>query len=182
MDVGAGILRPFHARGRWLLAAIPLTFLVTAAVGIVVTLTLSARAKDRAAVVQVAARQRMLAERYLNELLLAKAGQQADPQTIGADLNESAHALLEGGTVPAVNGDDDETTVAAATGSTLRSQLEEQVKLIADLRGSGQALLSGGPPPEPTGGEVLPPGNPLARERILVALTSATALNAARTV
>ena len=42
MDLGSGILRPFHARGRWLLAAIPLTFLVTAAVGIVVTLTLSA--------------------------------------------------------------------------------------------------------------------------------------------
>jgi diguanylate cyclase (GGDEF)-like protein/PAS domain S-box-containing protein len=182
MDAGAGILRPFHARGRWLLAAIPLTFLVTAAVGIVVTLTLSARAKDRAAVVQVAARQRTLAERYLNELLLAKAGQQADSQTIGADLNESAHALLEGGTVPAVNGDDDNSTVPAATGTVLRRQLEQQVKLIADLRGSGQALLSGGQPPEPTAGETLPSHDPLMRARILVALTSATALNVARTV
>ncbi|HXB14463.1 MAG TPA: diguanylate cyclase [Solirubrobacteraceae bacterium] len=181
-DLRSGILRPFHMRGRWLLAAIPLTFLVTAAVGVVVTLTLSARAKDRAAVVQVAARQRMLAERYLNELLLVKAGQQADPQTIGADLNESAHALLEGGTVPAVKGDDDDATVAAATGTVLRRQLEEQIKLIADLRGSGQALLTGGRPPEPTGGETLPAGNPLMRARILVALTSATALNAARTV
>jgi len=182
MDLGSGILRPFHARGRWLLAAIPLVFLVTAAIGIVVTLTLSARAKDRSAVVQVAARQRMLAERYLNELLLAKAGQQADPQTIGADLNESAHALLEGGTVPAVNGDDDQTTVAAATGTVLRRQLEEQIKLIADLRGAGQALLSGGRPPEATGGEELPANNALMRERILVSLTSATALNSARTI
>jgi diguanylate cyclase (GGDEF)-like protein/PAS domain S-box-containing protein len=182
MGIGGGIMRPFHTRGRWLLAAIPLTFLVTAAVGIVVTLTLSARARDRAAVVQVAARQRTLAERYLNELLLAKAGQQADPQTIGADLNESAHALLEGGTVPAVNGDDDDMSVDAATGTVLRRQLEEQVKLIADLRGSGQALLTGAQPPGPSGGETLPSGNPLMRARILVALTSATALNAARTV
>ena len=183
MDLGsASILRPFHTRGRWLLAAIPLTFLVTAAVGVIVTLTLSTAARDRATIVQVAARQRTLAERYMSELMLVRAGQQANPQEIGAEMNESAHALLEGGTAPAVDGDDDNTAVPAASGTVLRRQLEEQVKLIADLRGSGQALLSGSAPPEPTGGEQLPAGNPLMRERILVALTSANALNSARTV
>jgi diguanylate cyclase (GGDEF)-like protein/PAS domain S-box-containing protein len=182
MDARRGVLQPFHTRGRWLLAAIPLTFLVTAAVGVAVTLTLSAKARDRAAVVQLAARQRTLAERYLNELLLVKSGQQAAPDQIGAELDESAHALLEGGNAPAVDGDDDETTVGAASGTVLRRQLEEQIKLVADLRGSGQALLSGGQPPEPTGGEQLPGHDPLMRERVLVALTSANALNASRTI
>jgi diguanylate cyclase (GGDEF)-like protein/PAS domain S-box-containing protein len=182
MDLGRGILRPFHARGRWLLAAIPLTFLVTAAVGVIVTLTLSARAKDRAAIVQIAARQRTLAERYLSELMLVRAGRQADPQTIGTEMNESAHALLEGGVAPAVDGDDDQTPVPAASGAVLRRQLEQQVKLIADLRGSGQALLAGTPAPEPTAGEQLPARDPVARARILVALTSAVALNSARTI
>jgi diguanylate cyclase (GGDEF)-like protein/PAS domain S-box-containing protein len=181
MEFGSSILRPFHTRGRWLLAAIPLTFLVTAAVTVIVTLTLSTAAKDRATIVQVAARQRTLAERYMSELMLLRAGQHANPQEIGAELNESAHALLEGGTAPAVDGDDDETPVPAASGSVLRRQLEEQVRLIADLRGSGQALVSGGAPPEAAGGEQLP-SNPLMRERILVALTSANALNSARTV
>ena len=52
--------------------------------------------------------------------------------------------------MPAVNGDDDDTTRARRQGRVLRRQLEEQVKLIADLRGSGQALLSGEvQPPEP---------------------------------
>ncbi len=182
MDVGHGILRPFHTRGRWLLAAIPLTFLVTAAVGIVVTLTLSARAKDRSAVVQVAARQRMLAQRYLSELMIVRAGGRADPQTIGAKLNESAHALLEGGTAPAIDGDDDETAVPPANGESLRRQLDEQIKLIGDLRGSGQALLSGTAPPAPSAGEELPQRDPVTRARVLAALTSAVALNAARTI
>ncbi len=182
MALGGGVLRPFHTRGGWLLAAIPLTFLVTAAVGLIVTLTLSARAKDHAAVVQVAARQRTLAERYLSELMLVRSGEHADPQLIGSELNESAHALLEGGTAPAVDGDDDEAAVPAASGGVLRRQLEQQIRLIADLRGSGQAMLGGGPPPEPTAGEQLPTRDPVTRARILAALTSAVALNSARTI
>ena len=82
------------------------------AVWTVMSLTLSARATERArhraVVVQLAARQRTLAERYVEEILLARQGAQADPAALAEVLRESAHVLLDGGTAPGVNGDDDE--------------------------------------------------------------------------
>ena len=69
----------------------------------------TSRSQYKASVLEVAARQRTLAERYVREVLLVRAGAQADPAYVGALLDRSARALLEGGTAPAVNGDDDET-------------------------------------------------------------------------
>jgi len=178
------VLRPFESRGRWVVGAIMLTFCVTAAVSLVVTLSLSGGAHNRGSVVEVAARQRTLAERYLNEVLLVRAGEQADPATTATALGESARALLDGGTAPAVNGDDDDTAVPAAHGEVLRNQLEQQLKLISDLRNSGEALMSGTAVAAGAaqGGEHIATTDPVRRLRILVALTSAVALNAARTI
>ena len=60
--------------------------------------------------VEVAARQRTLAERYVNEVLLVRARRRRPtPPTTAQLLRQSADALLDGGTAPAVDGDDDET-------------------------------------------------------------------------
>ena len=80
--------------------------------------SLSARGSRTApAVVEIAARQRTLAERYVKEVLLVRAGEQADPPDHRRRCSTaSAHALLDGGEAPGVNGDDDETALPAADG------------------------------------------------------------------
>jgi diguanylate cyclase (GGDEF)-like protein/PAS domain S-box-containing protein len=183
MAARRGALRPMQARHRWVLATIPLTFLVTAAVGVIVTLSLSGGSRDSARVVEVAARQRTLAERYLSEALIVRAGGRADPAAIATALEESDRALLEGGAAPTVNGDDDATVVPRAGSLVLRAQLEQQQRLIADLRAAGTAYAAGSTALPPlTAGEHIEATDPLQRLRVLTALTSATGLNAARTI
>ncbi|HEY5173320.1 MAG TPA: EAL domain-containing protein [Acidimicrobiia bacterium] len=152
------------------------------------TVTLSIRAtqrsQHRAAVVQVAARQRTLAERYVQEVLLARAGYRADPATLAANLHDSARALLDGGTAPAVDGDDDELVLLPASGSVVRTQLMQERRLVSDLTGAGSALLAGHPVdavPQ-TAHENVGVVDPVERIRVLAALTSNVSLNAARTI
>ena len=177
-------LRPFESRSRWIVLAIVATFIAVAAVSVTLTLSATGRARDRATIVEVAARQRTLAERYFNEVLLVRSGRQADPATTAAALSESARVLLGGGEAPPVNGDDDGTVVPAATGGELRSQVEAESKLIADTVATGEALLAHAPVGSValSGGEHIATSDPLQRLRITVALTSASALNVARTI
>ena len=152
------------------------------------TVTLSIRATGRsqhqAAVVQVAARQRTLAERYVQEVLLARAGYRADPAALALVLRDSAHALLDGGTAPAVDGDDDDTVLSPASGSVVQAQLMQERQLVADLTGAGSALLTRQPvgAASQTAHEDVTVVDPVQRLRVLAALTSNVSLNAARTI
>jgi len=162
-----------------------LTFGLFSAVSVVLPLRAIARSEHRGAVVQVAARQRTLAERYVQDVLLVRGGEEADPATTAALLMRSARTLLDGGEAPAVNGDDDETRLPPATGRTVRRQLMQELRLVADLTATGAAILAHQPlsTVRLTAGERLgPPVNPLERLRVLAALTSNTSLNAARTL
>src|SRR5207244_4703439 len=85
---------PFASRGRRTIVAILLTFALVSALSVVLSIRATARSKHQAAVVQVAARQRTLAERYVKELLLARAGAQADPETTANLLARSAEVRL----------------------------------------------------------------------------------------
>ena len=64
----------------------------------------TASERDAALVVNVAARQRAVAERYIKDVLLSLSGYPADPQADAQALQENAVALLDGGTVDAVQG------------------------------------------------------------------------------
>ena len=108
--------RPFASRGRRAVAAILVTFALFSAVSVALSIWATARSQYRASVLEVAARQRTLSERYLREVLLAQQGEKGDPAYVGAMLDQSARALLDGGTAAAVNGDDDETRLSAASG------------------------------------------------------------------
>jgi hypothetical protein len=92
-------------------------------------------------VVEVAARQRMLAERYVKEVLLSREGRAADPKGTAAIMASSAQALLDGGEAPAVPSDDDETRLSAASGP-VRAQLDQEKRLITDMTATGSALLA----------------------------------------
>ena len=176
--------QPFASRGRKAVAAILATFALFSAVSVTLSVWATSRSQYKASVLEVAARQRTLAERYVREVLLVRAGAQADPAYVGALLDHSARALLEGGTAPAVNGDDDETVLSAAKGKRIRAQLVQERKLVRDLRTTGAAFLAGRPVERVhlSAHERLHEHDPVSRLRILSALTSNVSLNAARSI
>ena len=176
--------RPFAPRARRTILAIVLVFTLLSIVSAAISIWSTGRSKNRASVIEVAARQRTLAERYVEELLLTRTGASADPQQIGKLLAQSAHALLDGGAVPAVDGDDDETTIAAAKDPELRGQLRQEQRLVADLTASGTAYLQHRPLTDVrlTANEHIQNQASLQRLRILASLTSNVSLNAARTI
>jgi diguanylate cyclase (GGDEF)-like protein/PAS domain S-box-containing protein len=176
--------RPFATRGRRTIAGILATFALFSTLTVTVSIWATSGSQHRASVLEVAARQRTLAERYVQEILLARAGAQADPAHTGRLLARSADALLNGGVAPAVDGDDDETMLPRAHGATVRAQLRQQRRLVRDLTATGAAVLAGRPVTAVrlTADERLSERDPVERLRVLAALTSNVSLNAARTI
>jgi len=179
-----GDFRPFAARGRRPILAILLTFAAFSTVSVVSSISTTKRSQHRASVVEVAARQRTLAERYVKEVLLAREGARVDPRFTASILARSADALLDGGTAPPVYGDDDETKLSSATDATLRAQLGQERRLVVDLTNTGNALLANRSVARVplTAHERLRMKDPVLRLRVLAALTSNVSLNAARTL
>jgi diguanylate cyclase (GGDEF)-like protein/PAS domain S-box-containing protein len=176
--------KPFAARGRATIVGVLLTFALSSAVSVGLSVRTTSRSQHQAAAIEVAARQRTLAERYVKEVLLVRAGAQADPATTAATLSTSARVLLDGGDVPAVDGDDDESTLSPAAGGTLRAQFAQERRLVADLTATGRAVLAGrgANAVPPTAGQRLVTPDPELRLRVLAALTANVALNTARTI
>jgi PAS domain S-box-containing protein len=176
--------RPFSHSGRRTVAAIMLVFTLYTGVSLILSARTATHAEHQANVLQAAARQRTLTERYAKEVLLALAGSPSAADRIGSDLEKSATALLDGGTVPAVAGDDDELELAPVTGALVRRQLRQERSLINDLVASGTALMSGRPQPtQLTGHERLRKAmTPLRRLTALTGLTSNVSLNVARSI
>jgi diguanylate cyclase (GGDEF)-like protein/PAS domain S-box-containing protein len=164
--------------------AILLIFALFSVVSVALSIRATTRSQNKAAVVEAAARQRTLAERYVNDVLLARAGAQVDPARTAGLVGHSALALLNGGTAPAVPGDDDDIELPAASGSLVRGQLMQERRLVSDMTRTGSALLAGRPVSAVhlTAHEHLRVTDPILRLRILAALTSNVSLNAARTI
>jgi hypothetical protein len=76
----------------------------------------TAQQRGSALVVNIAARQRALVERYAKDVLLDVDGFQADPEGSGTALHQEADALLDGGTVIAPQGNDSFVEIPASTG------------------------------------------------------------------
>jgi diguanylate cyclase (GGDEF)-like protein/PAS domain S-box-containing protein len=176
--------RPFASRGRRTIAAILVTFAFFSASCLALSIWITKGSQHQAAVVEVAARQRMLAERYVTEVLLARTGARVDPGNTASSLTRSADALLNGGTAPPVWGDDDETRLTAARGAVVRAQLKQERRLVADLSATGSAYLAHRSVANIplSAHENLAIRNPIERLRVLAALTSNVSLNAARTI
>jgi diguanylate cyclase (GGDEF)-like protein/PAS domain S-box-containing protein len=178
-----GAFAPFATRGRRAVAAILLTFALSSTVTVALSIWAISGSRNRAAVVEIAGRQRTLAERYVSEVLLARQGEKADPRYTAGLMLRSADVLLQGGMAPGVNGDDDETKLAPARGRVVRAQLTQERRLVVDLTRAGDAWLAGRTATVPlTAHERLMPTAPVARLRVLAALTSSVSLNAARTI
>src|SRR4029079_8825593 len=134
--------RPFAPRARSTIIAIVVTFALILAASAAVSIWSTAKSRNRAAVVEIAGRQRTLAERYVTQLLLVRGGEQASPQRTGVLLTQSVNALLNGGTARAVEGDDDDVMLERETDPRIRAEIVEQQKLIRDLLANGNAFLA----------------------------------------
>jgi len=166
------------------MTAILLTFAVSSALGIGLSISSTARSQHRAAVLEVAARQRAMAERYVNAVMLERAGQPADPGGVARILAISAERLIDGGPAPSVDGDDDGVVLPPANDRGVVLQLLQEQRLVEDLTRTGSAWLR-----EQslrmvplTAGERLSVWSPVERLRVLAALTSNVSLNAARAI
>jgi len=176
--------KPFAHRGRRAVAAILITFAAFSALSVALSTSTTSRSKHRATVVQLAARQRTLAERYVKEVLLVRDGRKADPGQTAEILAASVNALIDGGKAPSVEGDDDETDAPRATDPTFRAQLEQERRLVRDLTATGNAVLDGGSVKaiRLRAHERIQVPDPVKRLGVIGALTSNVSLNAARTV
>jgi diguanylate cyclase (GGDEF)-like protein/PAS domain S-box-containing protein len=176
--------RPFAPRARRTIIAIVVTFVLISTASAALSIWATNRSKNRASVLEIAARQRTLAERYVADVVLRRDGDATDPGKTGSILQQSASALLEGGTAPAVDGDDDETALPATTSALVRGELKQEERLVKDLTATGSAYLAHRPVSSVpmTAGEHISTSNPLQRIRVLASLTSNVSLNAARTI
>jgi len=176
--------RPFAGRGRRAIGAILVTFALSSTVTVTLSIWAISRAQGRAATLEVAARQRMLADRYVGELLLVRSGAKADPACTADALRRTADVLLDGGRAPAVNGDDDETVVPAARNASIRAQLRQERRLVDDLAATGDALLAGRSleTVRLSANERIDARDPVRRVRILAALTANVSLAAAHSI
>jgi diguanylate cyclase (GGDEF)-like protein/PAS domain S-box-containing protein len=174
---------PFASRGRGTILGILAMFAVFSALSVGLSIRETSRSAHRATVVEIAGRQRTLAERYVRETMVVRAGGKGDPTTTASLLDDSARMLIDGGTAPAVNGDDDETALPAATGLE-RRQLIQARRLVNDLTATGSAWLAGRPLDAVTltANEKLTQRDPVRRLEVLAALTSNVSLNASRTI
>ncbi len=129
-------------RIRWILAIYLLV--VFGIVGYTARATY--RQRGSALIVNIAARQKALAERYVKDVLLVNQGSQADPDDDAQQLLANAHALLAGGQVVAVQGADQEIVIPPASAEALVvSKLQEEQRLITSLVKTGDQIMETSP-------------------------------------
>ncbi len=175
--------RPFAASGRKTVAAIILTFALYTGLSLVLSARTADRSRGQGQVLQIAARQRTLAERYTKEVLLARAGAPSVAASIAHDLDQSVKAMLAGGLAPGVPSDDDEARLSPLHGTLVRRQLLQERRLIHDLVATGNAVLAGHNAPRLTAHERFPRTmTPLLRLTVLTGLTSNVSLNVSRSI
>jgi len=134
------------ARPSRRLGAIVGLFLVLIAAIVTYNATATNHERDQALVVNVASRQRALAERYITDVLLSLSGRPADPAHDAELLDSTAEALLHGGSVLAVQGADRTVRIPpVSTDSKVIAKLDQERRLIGRLIAAGNTLLRTGP-------------------------------------
>ena len=129
--------------GRRLGWVIPVLIVLVAAI-----VVYNARALDQqrgsALIVNTAARQRALVERYTTDVLLVVDGFKADPEESAEDVREPVDVLLDGGSVRAPQGGGARVEIPPARDRRVRLKLEQDRRLIDELIKTGDRLLDGG--------------------------------------
>jgi diguanylate cyclase (GGDEF)-like protein/PAS domain S-box-containing protein len=113
-------------------------------VAVIITYTVAAIAQQRgsALIINIASRQRALAERYVKDVLLVTDGIRTNPQDDADQLQVNARALLVGGDVVAVHGADEETVIPPASDDPLIiAKLRQEQRVIGWLIEAGEKVM-----------------------------------------
>jgi diguanylate cyclase (GGDEF)-like protein/PAS domain S-box-containing protein len=101
-----------------------------------------ANEQGSALVVNIAARQRALANRYVSDVLLVTSGLKADPAEAAEELRENATLLLNGGTAVSVHGADAEIDIRPVSNPSVVAKLKQDRRLIERLITVGEYLMA----------------------------------------
>jgi hypothetical protein len=129
--------------GRRLGWVIPVLIVLVTAI-VVYNARAIAQQRGSALVVNTAARQRALVERYTKDVLLVVDGFQADPEESAEAVRQPVNVLLDGGSVRAPQGDGSRVEIPPARDWKVRRKLEQDRRLIDELIRTGDRLLDGG--------------------------------------
>jgi diguanylate cyclase (GGDEF)-like protein/PAS domain S-box-containing protein len=169
-------IKPFVVENRHTIAVAWVVLALFGVANITVSFWATRRPQHGTPLIEVAARQAVLADRYAESVLLVRTGSRADPATIEVLLERNAQVLLAGGTAAGVDGSAGDVAVPAAPPSA-RPQLRKARSLIVNLTKTGRALLAARPDQPKARDRGL-----VQRLRVLAARTSSTSLDAARTI
>jgi len=138
-----GLLGRFSVRTK--LASSVAVFLLV--IGTIMYLSFVSTADDstRAVVDNIAGRQATLIERYVGEVVLKSEGFRADPASTADRMTQAANSLLTGGKTMAVQSNDNEITIKAATDPVVRLKLIEERTRIGQLVDLGNQVLAADP-------------------------------------
>jgi diguanylate cyclase (GGDEF)-like protein/PAS domain S-box-containing protein len=126
-------------RLRWTLAI----YLAVVAVIVAYNARSVAHQSRAALIVNVAARQRALAERYVKDVILERQGAVANPSDDASQLLSNDNALLSGGDVLPVQGADGSVPIPPASGDPIVvAKLTEEHRLIEKLISAGDGLMA----------------------------------------
>jgi diguanylate cyclase (GGDEF)-like protein/PAS domain S-box-containing protein len=145
----ANLLSPGAARLDRRIGPIVAIYLVIVTLTVGYDARLISDQRGSALVINVAGRQRGLAERYEKDVILVTQGVQADPSDDEEQLLANGEALLHGGDVVAVQGADSDVHIRpAGTDPAVVNEVTEARRLITELIDAGNALsnLSPGEP------------------------------------
>ncbi len=130
--------RTTDRRFRWILTL----YLIVTAVIISYTAGAIAHQRGSALIINIASRQRALAERYVKDVVLVTDEVQADPHDDAVQLRTNAEALLMGGDVIAVHGADAEVVIpTASSDAAVIAKLKQEQKLIERMIRAGEDVL-----------------------------------------
>ncbi len=124
-----------------------ITAVLVAAIGGIIFVSARSTNDDHSLVVidNVAGRQPMLVHRYFEEVLVRTNGGTADPHATMDGLRHDSDALLDGGAVLAVQGNDSEIHLPPQTDPTVRAKLTEFRRLVDELSDAGDRVLQDQP-------------------------------------
>ena len=143
----------------------------------------SERSQEGARLMVAAVRERSLAERYANQVVLAQAGLAATPRTAARDLTGTVTALLHGGAVAAGAATGADLVVTAVTDPAARRDLVHEQRLLVDLVALGSRIVQHRSAViSLSGGERLTAPTPLRRLMQLAGLSGSAAVASARAI
>ncbi|RZA05970.1 MAG: methyl-accepting chemotaxis protein, partial [Proteobacteria bacterium] len=124
------------------MAILPALFILGAAITLIYTVTTLQGQDDDSFMIDIASRQRLLNEQYLRQTILASTGRAVERDGLKHVLDESALAMINGGSVVARLGTADRRDIDSAPNDLIRASIETNRQQFFTVEKSAEEYLS----------------------------------------